>query len=314
MARMTTVGRAVEDYLALRRALGFAQKEDAPQLRDFARFLEAHGASHITVHLAKRWAQLSPAGPARWATRLGWVRRLALHLSASDAKTEIPPAGLFPPAHRRKQPYLYTDLEVRRLLAAAQRLRSETGLRPATYSTLIGLLAVTGLRISEAIALNDPDVDLGDGAITIRRTKFRKSRLVTLHASTIAALRQYLVLRDQACPRRPNAAFLVGETGRRLTKSVAEWTFAKLSRQTGLRGLTDRRGPRLHDFRHRLAMTTLIRWYRSGLNVEAQLPVLATYLGHAQISGTYWYLTAVPDVPELLRLAADRLGHRRDLR
>lgn len=308
MARMTTLGRAVEDYLALRRALGFAQKEDAPQLRAFARFLEGHGASHITVHLAMRWAQLSPAGPARWATRLGWVRRLARHVSAFDAKTEIPPHGLLPSAHRRKQPYLYTDVEVRELLAAAQRLPSRTGLRPASYSTLIGLLAVTGLRVSEVIALDDPDVDLADGVITIRRTKFRKSRLVTVHSSTVEALRRYVFLRDKACPLRATDAFCVGEIGRRLTKSVIEWTFAKLSRQTGLRRPADRRGPRLHDLRHRLAVTTLIRWYRSGLNVEAQLPVLSTYLGHVQVSDTYWYLTAVP---ELLRLAADRLEHRR---
>lgn len=311
MARMTPLGRAVEDYLALRRALGFAQREDGPQLRAFARFLKGHAASHITVHLALRWAQLSSAGPARWATRLGWVRRLALHLSASDPKTEIPPAGLLRSAHRRKQPYLYTDVEVRRLLAAAQRLRSTTGLRPATYSILIGLLAVTGLRSGEAIAIDDPDVDLADGVITIRRTKFRKSRLVTLHPSTVEALRGYVVLRDKACPPRATEAFLVGEAGRRLTKSVIEWTFANLSRQTGLRRPTDRRGPRLHDLRHRLAVTTLIRWYRSGLNVEAQLPVLSTYLGHTQVSDTYWYLTAVP---ELLRLAADRLETRAELR
>lgn len=301
---MTTLGRAVEDYLALRRALGFAQTEDAPQLRAFARFLEGQGASHITVHLAMRWAKLSSAGPARWATRLGWVRRLARHLSVSDVKTEIPPAGLLPSAHRRKQPYLYTDVEVRKLLAAAQRLPSRTGLRPATYSTLIGLLVVTGLRSSEVIALDDPDVDLAEGVITVRRTKFRKSRLVTVHPSTVEALRHYGLLRDKACPRRAAEAFFVGEAGRRLSKCMIEWTFAKLSRQTGLRRPADRRGPRLHDLRHRLAVTTLIRWYRSGLNIEAQLPVLSTYLGHTQISDTYWYLTAVP---ELLRLAADRL-------
>lgn len=311
MAGVTTLGRAVEDYLALRRALGFAQKEDAPQLRAFARFLEGHGASHITLHLAMCWAQLSPAGPARWATRLGWVRRLALHLSASDAKTEIPPPGLLPSAHRRKQPYLYTDVEVRKLLAVAQRLPSRTGLRPAAYSILIGLLAVTGLRSSEVIAIDGPDVDLADGVITIRRTKFRKSRLVTLHASTVEALRRYVLQRDKACPQRATEAFLVGEAGRRLTKSVIEWTFAKLSRQTGLRRPADRRGPRLHDLRHRLAVTTLIRWYRSGLNVEAQLPVLSTYLGHTRVSDTYWYLTAVP---ELLRLAANRMEHRREQR
>jgi integrase len=309
MARMTTIARAVEDYLALRRTLGFAQREDAPQLRDFARFLERHRASHITVDLAMRWAKLSStASPERWATRLRWVRRFARHLSASDAKTEVPPTGLLPFAYRRKQPYLYTDVEVRKLLKAAQCLPSRTGLRPATYSTVIGLLAVTGLRSGEVIALDDTDVNFADGVITIRRTKFKKSRLVTVHASTVEALRRYVDLRNKAHPRRATDAFFIGEAGRRLSHDIIDWTFAKLSRQTGLRRPTDRRGPRLHDFRHRLAVSTLVRWYRSGLNVEAQLPTLSTYLGHAQVRDTYWYLTAVP---ELLRLAADRLEDRR---
>jgi integrase len=178
------------------------------------------------------------------------------------------------------------------------------------YSTLIGLLAVTGLRSGEAIALDDPDVDLLEAVITIRRTKFRKSRLVTLHASTVEALQRYVRLRDRACPHRASPAFFVGEAGRRPSHDMAQWTFRKLCRQLGLphddhgpRG----RGPRLHDFRHRLAVTTLVRWYRSGLNVEAQLPILSTYLGHTQVRDTYWYLSAVP---ELLRLAADRLEDR----
>lgn len=307
MARMTTIGRTVEDYLALRCALGFSQRQDGPQLRSFARFLEAAGASHITVDLAMRWAQQSSAGPACWAKRLCRLRRLARHLSASDAKTEIPPPGLLPFSYPRKQPYLYTDVEVRKLLEAAQGLTSRRRLRPATYATLIGLLAVTGLRSSEVIALDDRDVDFTDGVITIRRAKFRKSRLVTVHASTVEALRRYVRLRDKACRRRATDAFFVGDAGRRLSQDIIEWTFAKLSRQTGLRRLTDRRGPRLHDLRHRLAVTTLIRWYRSGVDVEAQLPTLSTYLGHARLGDTYWYLTGVP---ELLRLAAERLEDR----
>lgn len=310
MARLTRIGRAVEDYLAVRRALGFAQKEDAPGLRDFARFLDENGAAHVTVDLALRWAQLAPAGPARWATRLGWVRRLARYLSASDAKTQVPSAALLPFYYHRVQPFIYTDTEVRRILEAARRLPSATGLRSLMYSTLIGLLAVTGLRSGEAIALDDPDVDLLEAVITIRRTKFRKSRLVTLHASTVEALQRYVRLRDRACPNRASRAFFVGEAGRRPSHDMAQWTFRKLCRQLGLphddhgpRG----RGPRLHDFRHRLAVTTLVRWYRSGLNVEAQLPILSTYLGHTQVRDTYWYVSAVP---ELLRLAADRLEDR----
>lgn len=307
MARMSRIGRAIEGYLALRRALGFAQREQVP-LRNFARFLERQGASHITVDLAMRWAKLSPtASQGCWATRLRRVRQLARHLSASDAMTEVPPTGLLPFTYRRKQPYIYTNVEVRALLKAAQCLPSRTGVRSATYSTLIGLLAVTGLRSSEVIALDDSDVDLADGAITIRRTKFRKSRLVTVHASTVEALRRYVRLRDKAHPRRATVAFFVGEAGRRLSHDILQATFAKLSHQTGLRHPTDRRGPRLHDFRHRLAVNTLIRWYREGQNVEAQLPTLSTYLGHANVTDTYWYLTAVP---ELLRLAADRLEDR----
>lgn len=310
MARLTRIGRAVEDYLAVRRALGFAQREDAPGLRHFARFLDENGAAHVTVDLALRWAQLSPAGPVRWATRLGWVRRFARHLSASDAKTQVPSAALLPFSYRRVQPFLYTDTEVRRILEAARRLPSATGVRPLMYSTLIGLLAVTGLRSGEAIALDDPDVDLREAVITIRRTKFRKSRLVTLHASTVDALQRYVRLRDRACPHRASRAFFVGEAGRRLSHDMAQWTFRKLCRQLGLphdHHGPRRRGPRLHDFRHRLAVTTLVRWYRSGLNVEAQLAILSTYLGHTQVRDTYWYLSAVP---ELLGLAADRLEDR----
>lgn len=147
MAGMTAIGKAVEDYLALRRVLGFAQKQDVPQLRHFARFMDENGASHITVDLALRWARLSSAGPDRWATRLSWIRRLARHLSASDGKTEVPPLGLLPPCRRRRvQPYLYTTTEIRKLIEAARGLTSRTGVRPIVYSTLIGLLAVTGLR------------------------------------------------------------------------------------------------------------------------------------------------------------------------
>jgi integrase/recombinase XerD len=304
MARMTAIGRAVGNYLTLRRTLGFAQVSDARPLRDFARFLDEHRARYITLDLALRWARLSPAGPPRWAIRLGWVRRLARHLSASDARTEVPPIGLLPRSYRRKQPYIYTRDEVRKLMGAARRLPSRTGLRPATHSTLIGLIAVTGLRTSEAITLNNTDVDLAAGVITIRQTKFRKSRLVTVHTSTVRALRRYVHLRDKACPCRASEPFFVGEVGRRLSHDVVQRTFAQLSCEAGLRLPSDRRGPRLHDLRHRLAVMTLVRWYRSGLNVESQLPTLSAFLGHSEVADTYWYLSAVP---ELLRFAADRL-------
>ena len=305
---MTSIGKAVEEYLAMRRALGFKLRLPGGMLHDFALYLEHDGASHITTDLALRWAkQPAEAQPAHWANRFGVVRRFARYLSASDPHTEIPPLGLLPHRYRRKQPYIYSDAEIRELLRAARRLPSTTGLRAASYSTLIGLLAVTGLRISEAVGLDDQDVDWAEGVLTIRQTKFKKARMVPVHPSTARALRRYLSLRDCLHPLRSTDGFFVSEHGRRLTDFTARWTFNKLSRETGVRGQTDRRGPRLHDFRHRLAVKALVQWYRQGADVEGRLPVLSTYLGHAHVTDTYWYLTAVP---ELLRLAADRLEVR----
>jgi integrase len=306
---MSPLRKAVEEYLAMRRSLGFKLRLTAGMLREFASFVERERASHITTALAVRWAtQPASVQPAQWANRLGVVRRFARFLSASESRTEVPPPGLLPYRYARKPPYIYQDAEIRQLLRAAGRIGSASGLRAASYSTLIGLLAVSGLRISEAIALDDQDVDLAQGVLTIRRTKFGKSRLVPLHPSTVRALRRYQRARDRIRPRRPSAAaLLIGEQGRRLTEWAVRWTFNKLSRETGLRGPTDRRGPRLHDLRHRLAVTTLIGWYRRGVDVERRLPVLSTYLGHGHVTDTYWYLSAVP---ELLRLAAERLEAR----
>ena len=308
---MTLLRKAVDDYLAMRRALGFELRLAGGMLRHFASFLEQQGASHVTTDLALRWAKRPvEVQPAQWANRLGVVRRFAQFLSASDQRTEIPPAGLLPFRYQRKPPYIYRDEEIERLLRAAHRIQSSTGQRAASYSTLIGLLAVTGLRISEALGLDDRDIDLTEGVLAIRRTKFGKSRLVPLHPSTTGALRRYMRARDRILPVRPTDAFLVGEQGRRLTEWTVRWTFVKLSREIGLRGPTDCRGPRLHDLRHRLAVRTLIGWYRRGVDVERRLPVLSTYLGHGHVTDTYWYLTAVP---ELLRLAAKRIGARRGL-
>jgi integrase/recombinase XerD len=302
---MTLLRKAVEDYLSMRRALGFQLRLPAGMLREFASFLEVQRSSHITTELALRWAK-QPIGvqPAHWARRLGVVRRFAQFLSAADPRTEVPPLGLLPYRYRRRPPYIYRDVEVRRLVRAARRIGSATGLRAASYSSLIGLLAVSGLRISEALGLDDVDVDLEQGVLRIRRTKFGKSRLVPLHPSATRALRRYMRTRDRIRPVRPSDAFFVGEQGRRLTQWTVRWTFNKLSRQTGLRGPTDRRGPRVHDLRHRLAIKTLIGWYRRGVDVESRLPVLSSYLGHGHVTDTYWYLSAVP---ELLRLVAERL-------
>ena len=224
-------------------------------------------------------------------------------MSALDAGTEIPPHGLLPYRFRRTQPYLYTDEEIARLIRAAKKLPSPLGLRAATYATLFGLLAVTGMRMSEPIALDRDDVDLTRGILTVRRTKFGKTRIVPVHASTLEALRRYRELRDRLCPR-VHQKLLCLRARDRLTVWSVRWTFVRLSQQIGLRGPDDRHGPRLHDLRHRFAVQTLLGWYRAGLNVEQHLPELSAYLGHVHVTDTYWYISAVP---ELLQLATLRL-------
>jgi integrase len=216
-------------------------------------------------------------------------------------------SAFFPHRFHRKPPYLYTDEEIARLIAAAKKLRSRQGLRAATYATLFGLLAVTGMRMSEPLAFDRDDVDLTRGILIVRRTKFGKSRLIPVHASTWEALRRYRAIRDRICPCAPS--FFVSERGKRLTSERVWWTFVQLSHQIGLRGPADRHGPRLHDLRHRFAVETLLGWYRAGLNVEQHLPELSAYLGHAHVNDTYWYISAVP---ELLQLATLRMESKEE--
>jgi integrase len=302
---MTPLLKAVDEYLSLRRRLGYKLKDPGTYLHDFVSFLERQRASRITTDLALRWAmQPANAQPAHWAARLRAVRLFAQHHSASDPCTEIPPLGLLPYRFRRKLPYIYSVTEIRRLMVATRDLYSTTGLRRWTYSTLLGLLAVTGLRISEALGLNRDDVDLKQGILTIRSTKFNKTRLVPVHLTSRDALRRYARRRDRIYPRPKTPGFFVSEWGSRLEKSCVSRTFYKLSRRVGLRGPTDHHGPRIHDFRHAFAVRTMLRWYREGVDVDPRMPVLSTYLGHGHVSDTYWYLSSVP---ELLRLAAARL-------
>jgi integrase/recombinase XerD len=302
---MNTMQRGVDDYLKLRRALGYKLDLHGPVLRDFAAFMRREGAPFITTKLALRWAiHRMDVRRAQWAKRLGIVRSFAKHWSATDPRTEIPPPGLLPYRPQRRTPYLYSDEEVRRLIEAARALRPRSGLRPWTYSTLFGLLAITGLRISEALALDCGDVDSTQGVLTIRRTKFGKSRMVPVHPSTQYVLQQYARRRDRLHPRPQATSFFVSDQGKRLTKWTVRWTFVQLSQQIGLRRPSDRYGPRLHDFRHAFSVRTLVRWYRAGLDVERRMLALSTYLGHTHVADTYWYLSAAP---ELLEFASARL-------
>lgn len=309
---MKTLRQGINDYLMMRRGLGFRLYHVERDLGSLASFLEREKAPHITIDLALKWSmQPSNAQAAYWAQRLSCVRGFARHWSAIDPRTEVPPMELLPFPNRRAQPYLYTDDEIHRLMAAAKALPPGDGLRRWTYYCLFGLLTVTGLRISELIALERRDVDLQEGILTIRGAKFNKSRLVPLHASTRGVLRQYAQRRDAYLDRQSATKFLVSAHGRPLEASIVRRTFYRLSRQTGLRGAGDRNGPRLHDFRHRFAMDSLLQWYRSGEDVARLLPVLATYLGHGNVRDTYWYLSACP---ELMGHAARQLEKRWEVR
>jgi len=305
---MTPLGQAIQDYLALRRSLGFKLREAGICLTKFAAFLDARGATHITTALALEWIQQRPtAQPDTWAQRLGYIRGFARHHKANDPQTEIPPPGLLPFHPKRARPYLYSEAEIASLLRCALELPSADGLRPWTYHCLLGLLSVTGLRIGEAIRLQPEDVDLQAGLLTIRGTKFGKSRLVPIHRSTQEVLEQYRARRERFLAGRSASAFFINRRGNPLDIGDIHRTFYKLSRQIGLRGETASHGPRLHDFRHRFAVQTLLRWYRAGEDVERRLPVLSTYLGHVHVADTYWYLSAYP---ELMGLAVARLEQR----
>lgn len=305
---MKSLQIAVEDYIALRRSLGFKLDDMAADLTKFASFLEQKAAPYITTALALEWAMQSTDHlPSHWARRLGFVRVFARHWSATDPRTEIPPAGLLPFRPQRARPYLYTEQEIQRLLAAAKSLSPASGLRPWTYHCLFGLLAVSGLRISEAIKLERQDVDFYQGVLTIRQTKFNKNRLIPLHTSTRDVLSEYAEHRDRLVPNPSSSCFLLNDCGRCLERSAVRRTFYDLSRQIGLRGPADHTGPRIHDFRHRFALNTLIQWYRAGEDIERRLPVLSTFLGHAHVADTYWYLSIHPG---LMGLATERLEQR----
>ncbi len=303
---MSTLRSALRKYVAMRRALGFKFQHQEKRLTGFVSFMEERGATVITHKLALEWATQPPDRRPSWALRLTDVRGFARHLRSAEARTEVPLTGVLPGFSRAK-PYLYTETEIRKLLAAALALPPTDGLRRWTYHCLFGLLAAAGLRISEALALRREDVDLKEGILTVRGTKFGKSRLVPLHPTTRCILVRYAKRRDAHLhpPRSPY--FFVAERGGQLLLQYVHRVFWRLSRQTGLRGRVDHSGPRLHDFRHRFAVHTLLAWYRSGQSVELLLPVLSTYLGHTCVRDTYWYLSACP---ELMGYAARRLEKR----
>jgi len=307
---MNTLRDGLQDYLALRRGLGYKMHDAGRLLPRFVSFLEERQEPHITSRSALQWAQAAKVQPAEWARRLGFVRGFARYRSATDALSEVPPASLLPHRSTRARPYLYTEKEVQLLLDAALQLpttRRSATLRPWVFHCLLGLLSVSGLRISEALDLKLDDVDLEQAVLTIHAAKMGRSRLVPLHPTTCAVLAEYLRRREAFLGLRSSAYVFVSTRGTRLDGGRVHRAFYTLSRQTGLRAPGVSRGPRLHDFRHRFAVEVLTRWYRSGIDPERRLPVLSTYLGHVYLQGTYWYLSGAP---ELMTLAMARLERR----
>jgi integrase/recombinase XerD len=306
---MNTLRQAVQDYIEMRRGLGFKLQEAGRGLIDFAAFLEQNDAPYVTTELALAWAQRPlHAQPSHWASRLGYVRGFARHRAAADPRTQIPPDGLLPFRPKRARPYLYSKEETQRLLSAALGMpcRYTRGkLRPWTYYCLFGLLSVSGLRLGEARNLRLSDVDLDTAVLTIRGTKFGKSRLVPMHASTCRVLQDYIERRRQYCVAQAASPYLFTSVlGNRLDPGDIHRTFYALSRQIGLRSATESRGPRLHDMRHVFATNTLVRWYEAEQDPERLLPILSTYLGHVHVADTQWYLSGSP---ELMKEAMRRL-------
>lgn len=303
---MSALSTHVEDYLRLRRALGFKLEREGQLLAQFVAYLETAGAETATVtsELAIAWAR-EPAGVQAnyWAKRLGVVRKFAAYLHTIDPATEVPPPGVFAARRHRPTPYLWSHSDICRLLDSARTLPSP--LRAATHETLFGLLAASGMRVGEAIALQRDDVDLSAGVITIRHAKFDRSRLVPLHPTTTEALGHYAAERDRLCPRPRSNTFFLSSAGTALKPSGVGKTFRKITIANGSRTETVR--PRIHDLRHSFAVHTLIGWQQSGVNIDDHIGTLSTYLGHISPAGTYWYLSASP---ELMTLAADRLQAR----
>jgi len=305
---MNVLHDALTEYLATRRALGTHLRWPESSLRRFVDFVEAEGAGYITTEAVLRWVvQSVGVQRATLARRLGIVRGFATWLQATDTRTQVPPRGIVPSGRRRPAPHIYSDQEIGEIMAATALLRSASGLRPATFRTLLGLLSATGLRPGEALRLDIDDVDLVGGILTVRESKFGRSRYVPLDESTRVALAAYSRFRDSVQSSRDTPAFLVTGHGSRLRPSATRRTFAILCQAIGLRPRCmhrSGRGPRLQDFRHTFATRRLVEWFRAGLDVDRLMPRLATYLGHVRVADTYWYIQAVP---ELLRLATERL-------
>jgi integrase len=300
---MSALSVTLNDYLSLRRGLGHQLASAARLLPRFVAWMDATGQTTVTIAAAVEWAQQPEAEPGTtvWARRMEAVRGFARFLAGVDPATEVPPLGLLPLRQRWRPPFIYSAADIAALLHAAAGLPSP--LRAATYETLFGLLATTGMRVGEAIRLDVSDVDWERAVLLVRESKFGKSRNVPVTASTLDALNRYAQLRPQLRSKPDNPSFFVSLTGRRLIYTTVQDVFRHLRAEAGI-GARSTTPARIHDLRHSFAVATLLDWYRNGDDVAGRLPWLSTYLGHRDPRSTYWYLSAAP---ELLAAAAQRL-------
>lgn len=311
---MSALSRELDRYLRIRRSLGYDLSTSERILRRFTVFAEQEGADLISAGLFLRWQEaFGHANRQTWANRLGIVRRFAQWLHSIDPRHEVISQALIPGRYRRTRPYIYSDEEIRSIVETAAELPSVNGIRALTCSTLFGLIAVTGLRVGEAVSLDVIDVDLESGLLTLRRGKLGKARLLPLSESTTIQLAAYAKERDRllGCSPKP---FFVSDLGKRITDCGARYNFAVVCQAMGLRA-TEKynrhgHGPRIHDLRHTFAVRTFVNWYRTGMDPSREMLKLTTYLGHADSAHTYWYIEAVP---ELLELASRRIEREAQL-
>jgi integrase len=312
--KISTMTEQAQQYLEFKRKLGYQLVGEGKELLLFARYVDQIGhKGPVTTEIAVQWAKLPQnADPVYWARRYEVVRRFAKHRFLFDPRTEIPPKRLLGSSKRRLSPHVYSDEEVVDLLQAASHLKPTNGLHPRTYVTLFGLLVSTGLRISEALNLSREDVDLKTSIITVTRTKFKKSRLVPISSSTSQALQDYLTFRDACHPWAKAERFFVSEKGIALNYRQVLYVFMNLRLHLDWTK-TGKRPPRIHDFRHTFAVNRLLKWVEEGKNLDRKIFALSVYLGHAQVTDTYWYLSAVPALLAVISKRFENFARRDSL-
>ena len=311
MSAGITVEAVVRRYLQERRQLGFAMQAPGTELLRFARFADARGhEGALTQELQLEWARehVRRTSVITAARRLEIVRPFAAYYRQFETGTEVPESGILGRAHRRPTPHIYSDAEILELLDHAGRLTPRDGLRPLMYRTLFGLIASTGLRISEALKLQIADVDLDGATITVRQSKFKKSRCLPLHASVVHALSEYRKVRDEYADSGANATFFVSRSGGTLPVRTVENVFSRMRPQLRWQARGDHANPRIHDLRHTVAVRRLQRWHEEGVSIEHAMLWLSTYLGHAKITDTYWYLTGVPELMDIIGAKFERFA------